>query len=422
VDGGARRFLYPEPVPSTDAGPGSLRVPPVTVRSVAMGRPGPLLAADEAFTHQIVDTFARVGQTDQAWTEKLWVMAGAIDGSLSVAFGLGKYTNRNVLDGFAGVSRGTEQWTVRGSRRLATDPEATSVGPIAYEVLEPLRRVRCTLAANDVVPIGFDVEITGVVPPALEEREVHVSRSRLRIDADVLRFHHIGVARGWVDVDGERTELDESTFVGARDRSWGVRYQVGAPREDVEPTPAPPGTSGYMIWMPVTMVRAADGTRYGLFVYHQRYAGTGWSTGSTQGGIERPSGRRVPVAGIEPDLRFDNANRRLLGGSLRVDLGDGTSRTFDVRPVSDTGFHLGTGLYGGFEGHWQGEWRGDLHVDGEHVAGCNRPEVARRIHQHRDCIVRLDDRETGDWGVGSMQSIIAGAHPEIGLTEEASFT
>ena len=86
---------------------------------------GPLLAADEALTHQIADTFARVAQSDRAWTEKVWLMAAARDGSLSVAFGLGKYVNRNVMDAFAGVSRQTEQWTVRSSRRLAPRPEDT---------------------------------------------------------------------------------------------------------------------------------------------------------------------------------------------------------------------------------------------------------------------------------------------------------
>ncbi|MGZ4758336.1 MAG: hypothetical protein ACXV95_04670, partial [Acidimicrobiales bacterium] len=103
---------------------------------------GPLLAADEALTHQIADTFARVSQSDRAWTEKVWSMAAARDGSLSVAFGLGKYVNRNVMDAFAGVSRQTEQWTVRASRKLAPTPEQTEVGPVTYEVIEPLRRTR----------------------------------------------------------------------------------------------------------------------------------------------------------------------------------------------------------------------------------------------------------------------------------------
>ena len=108
------------------------------------------------------------------------------------------------MDAFAGVSRGTEQWTVRSSRRLSPDFEHHSVGPIAYDIVEPLRRTRYRLAANDVVPILFDVEIEGVAPPAMEEHETHISRSRARIDADIMRFHQSGVARGWVEVEGTR--------------------------------------------------------------------------------------------------------------------------------------------------------------------------------------------------------------------------
>src|SRR5690349_11785931 len=124
-----------------------------------MTRPGPLLPADEGLNHQIVDTFARVAESDRSWTEKVWAMAAARDGSLSIAFGLGKYINRNVMDGFAGVSRGTEQWTVRASRRLAPDLDRSEVGPIAYDVVEALGSTRYRLAPNDVVPISFDVEI-----------------------------------------------------------------------------------------------------------------------------------------------------------------------------------------------------------------------------------------------------------------------
>ena len=79
----------------------------------------PLLPADENFTHQIVDTFASVGTSDPSWTEKVCAMAMANDGSLQIGFGLGKYTNRNVMDAYAALSRGVEQLTVRASRRLA---------------------------------------------------------------------------------------------------------------------------------------------------------------------------------------------------------------------------------------------------------------------------------------------------------------
>jgi hypothetical protein len=385
-----------------------------------VSKPGPLLAADELLAHQIVDTFARVAQSDRSWTEKIWAMAAARDGSLSIAFGLGKYVNRDVMDGFAGVSRGTEQWTVRASRRLAPDLERNEVGPIAYEITEALHRTRYVLAPNDIVPISFDVEVDGVVPPAMEEREVHISRSRNRIDADIMRFHQAGVARGWVDVDGVLTELDDTSWVGARDRSWGVRYGVGLPLDDIEATSVPADTSGMFVWMPVAMTRP-DGKPFTLFVYYQRYHGAGWSTGSARGGIELPDGRAKPFADVIPALEFRDDNRRLVGGTIRAMLPDGREGTYRVEPVSSTGFHLGTGLYGGFEGHHQGEWRGDLVVEGEHIEGCDTVEVAHRIHQHRDCIVRVEDLDDGSVGVGSMQSNVVGAHPDMGLTLEASF-
>ena len=384
-----------------------------------MSSPGPLLAADEQLIHQHPSTFARVSQSDRSWTEKVWATAAAMDGSLNLSFGLGKYVNRDVLDAFAGVSRGTEQWTVRGSRKLSTAPEATAVGPITYEVLDPLARVRIALEENDIVPIAFDVVIEGVVPPVVEEQEVHTSRSRYRIDADVVRFHQAGLASGWVSVDGTRVAIGPDSWVGSRDRSWGVRYSVGAPLADVEPTPMPAGTAGIFLWMPATMF--SEGRRpYALHVYRQRFSGPGWSTGSVQGGIELASGRRIPFTTIESDLRFEDANRRLLGGTIRCGVAGDETKTFSVTPLSDTGFHLGAGLYGGWQGHFHGEYRGELVVDGEHIVDCHLPEVARDLHQHRDCPVRIEDPATGDWGIGSLQSGVVGAHPELGLTEEAS--
>lgn len=387
-----------------------------------MSTSGPLTAADEGLHHQIVDTFARSSTADRAWTEKVWASAAAIDGSLSLSFGLGKYVNRNVIDGFAGVSRGTDQWAVRASRRLTPRVDDTDVGPIRYEILEPLRRVRMVLEPNDVQPISFDVELTGLVPPGLELCEVHTSRSRLRVDADVLRFHQSCVASGWVELDGERAEIGPTEWLGGRDRSWGVRgYGVGVPEEDVEPTPEIPGIAGMALWMPASMT-LPDGSHHGLFAYFQRYAGHGWSSNNVQGLVERPDGRSEAMRSLEPELRFDPTNRRLSGGVLRCTFADGSEHPIEVTPLSDVGFHLGAGLYFGFDGHWQGEWRGKLNVEGEHLEGCDTVDVAHRLHQLRDCPVRLDDPVTGATGHGILQSIVAGAHPDLGLTEESSFT
>ena len=44
---------------------------------------GDLVPEDELLTHQIVDTFATVGQSDPSWTEKIWSMAHARDNRLN---------------------------------------------------------------------------------------------------------------------------------------------------------------------------------------------------------------------------------------------------------------------------------------------------------------------------------------------------
>lgn len=184
------------------------------------GTIGPLLPADEGFNHQIVDTFATVSQSDYAWTEKVCGMAGARDGSLQVGFGFGKYTNRNVMDAYAGVSRGVEQWTVRASRALAADPETISIGPIHYQIVEPLRSMRVRLEANQIQPIAFEVRFEGSVPPVLEEREDRRDLRGFRRQADQIRYHQTGTASGWVEVAGKRHALTPDQWICTRDHSW----------------------------------------------------------------------------------------------------------------------------------------------------------------------------------------------------------
>lgn len=347
-------------------------------------------------------------------------MAAPHDGTWQLAFGMGKYPNRNVLDGYAGVSRGKEQWTVRASRRLFPRVERLEVGPIRYEVLEPLRSVRFSLSANDVLPVSFEWTFAGALPAALEQPEQHRSPEGARIDADIVRYHQIGTATGWVEIDGVRSELDHSTSVSTRDHSWGVRYMVGVPVADVEEAARLAAVSTTILWSPVLCERP-DGSRYGIHVYYQRHAIGGWQRTELQGGIEHVDGGREPFASLVAHAEVRDDNRRLSRATLDCTMADGTVRPLAISALGDTGFHLGTGLYFGFDGHWHGEWRGDLHVDGEHVADCTDPSVARRLHQMRDNLVRVEDPVGGGTGFGNLQSVFAGPHPEIGLSQEASF-
>lgn len=379
---------------------------------------GYLVREDELLVHQVTDTFATVGQSDRSWTEKVWGTAFSRAGDLQVDFGIGLYPNRGVIDGYAGVSRGVEQWTVRASRELGRD-SSTVVGPLSYTIDEPLERVTFKLEAGDVVPISFEWTFTGAVPPFLEERELKRSADGRRIDSDIVRFHHIGTAQGWVDVAGERTTIDGS-WVSARDRSWGVRYMIGAPATDLPRARRARGGGSLTIWSPVLCERP-DGSRYGLHLYYHSEVGPGRQRTEFQGGIESQDGDKTHFTALEPALHFDPANRRLKGGVLHARTSDGRDRPLTVTVVGDSGFHLGTGLYFGFDGQWHGQWHGPLHVEGEHLDDCSDPDTARRVHQIRDCIVRIEDPVGGGTGWGNMQTIAMGAHPGTDLTEEGSF-
>jgi hypothetical protein len=382
---------------------------------------GPLVGADETLLHQTVDTFAAVGSPDLNWTEKLWLQACALDGSLQVCFGLGKYTNRNVMDAFGGVSRGAEQWTVRASRALHADPDRAGVGPLDYEIVEPLSAVRIRLAPNDEQPIAFDLTIRGVVPPRMEDRELHRSPHANRVINDVVRYHQTGVASGWIEVDGARAQVDEQGWAGTRDHSWGVRMQVGDPPPDLEPAVRPRDPRSFTSWAPWLLTRP-DGSHYALFHYFMESNLPGAPTRRLRGGVEHPDGTEEPFADAHFDVQFDDRNRRLLGGTITFVMEDGTERPVTVAAApTGTGFHLGTGLYFGLDGARHGQWRGELHVDGDHFTGCDAPEVARRIHQHRDCVVTVVDPVGGGTGGGSVQTIAIGGFPDFGLRPESTF-
>ncbi|MCU1641990.1 MAG: hypothetical protein JWN03_2265 [Nocardia sp.] len=376
---------------------------------------GPLGPGDEGFNHQIADTVATVATSDLAWTEKVCAMACAPDGSRQLGFGLGQYKNRNVLDAYAGISQGVEQITVRGSRTLAPEPELTSIGPIHYEIVEPLKKIRFRLDENDCQPIAFDWLFEAALPAQLEDR-THMRRG-YRVMSDLVRYHQIGTASGWVSIDGVRTDFDD--WVSTRDHSWGVRYDVGAPLTDVESMDLPPEVSFRMIWAPILMTRP-DGSRYGLHLHYQIIQMDGYFSKTVMGGVEHDTWFEK-WKDLVPDLTFDPVNRRLRGGEILATTEDGKERVLTLETLSDTGFHLGAGLYFGFDGQHHGSWRGpQLHLDGERIPDCSTHEAARRLHQIRDTVIRVTD-SSGAIGYGNCQPIITGGDESLGLTKESSF-
>ncbi len=380
---------------------------------------GQLLAIDELLNHQIVDTFASTMTSDHSWTEKIWTAMVRKDGSLAIDFGLGRYHNRGVMDGWAAVARGETQWTVRASRELRDDPTITSVGPLTYEVIEPLHKVRYALARNDAQPIAYDITFTSEMPPFFEDRHKQRERDGFRIGSDVIRYHQIGVPSGWVEVEGERIEVKPEEWTEYRDHSWGTRLDVGAHNADIRPTSdfgdVKFGEGEFvLIWTPFMLTRP-DGEKYAYHFYFMAKQGRIFYS---SGYCNHPDGRQEKVARVRPELRFDDCTRRLLGGQVHFDMMQGGSRTINVEVAGPTAVHLGPGLYLGFDGKKHGSWKGPLEVEGEKFENTLDIPTLRRIRQLRDCPILVSEGNAKGYGI--METIIHGAHPELGLTAKNS--
>ena len=222
---------------------------------------GALVPEDELLTHQIVDTFATVSQSDPSWTEKIWTIAHARDNSLQVVLGIGKYTNRGVFDGAAGVCRGTEQWTVRAGDGLSSDAgehrgRADSLSgrrTVACDPGEP----RCNRARPDRIRRRDARQLRR----ALEDPWPDRSPDGYRVTHNMLRYHQIGVASGWVRCEGSRTEIrptmdfDPRPFLGPATGRRQADTRIAARGRKIKQM--------FMTWLPMTLTRP-DGSS--LFV------------------------------------------------------------------------------------------------------------------------------------------------------------
>jgi hypothetical protein len=377
---------------------------------MAVGDIGPLTAADERLTHQIADTFATVSESDRGWTEKIWASIARKDGGLQIDFGLGKYNNRNVMDGFGGVSRGHEQWTVRASRALAPDFESTRVGPIGYEIIDALKSVRFGLAPNDTQPIAFDVRFAAELPPFFEKR--NRLRAGNRIGLDLVRYHQAGSISGWLDLQGKRHVLGDDWF-GFRDHSWGMRGDgVGAVPTDIMPNVAV-AKNLRLLWGPWLLVRS-DGSKYEIQSYFN--STDNWDYYS--GYVNEADGSQHEIRRMTPHVRFDPQTRFFRGATFELLMDSGETRTVAVEPLGDSGFYLRTAEYGEWQGGRHGSWRGVYHQAGEYI-----PDVVAalpKLGQLRDKPVRV--REGTAVGYGIQESIYSGLFPELGLGPESDFS
>lgn len=139
------------------------------------------------------------------------------DGSLYFAFTMGLYPNRGIIDAAFSVVIDGEQISTLASGRLPADRTRTRVGPLAVDIIEPMRvlRIRCT----DGDPLDAELTFTARTA-AVEEPPVRLDDGTVTV-VDSTRVTQWGTWSGTLSIDGHRFTI-EPAIRGGRERTWGV--------------------------------------------------------------------------------------------------------------------------------------------------------------------------------------------------------
>ncbi|MGZ4516013.1 MAG: hypothetical protein ACXVX5_15200, partial [Mycobacterium sp.] len=203
---------------------------------------GPL---DEFPVHQIPQPIAWPGSSDRNFYDRSYFNAHDRTGSIFVISGIGYYPNLGVKDAFFLVRRGDTQTAVHLCDAIDQDRLNQNVNGYRVKVIEPLHKLRVVL--DETEGIAADLTWEGLFDVVQEQP--HVLRSGNRVTLDAQRFAQLGSWSGRIAIDGEEIAVDPATWLGSRDRSWGIR-PIGEP----EPAgrPADPPFEG-MWWLYVPM-------------------------------------------------------------------------------------------------------------------------------------------------------------------------
>lgn len=360
-----------------------------------------LSPADDLPIHQLAEPVSVVATGDRNFYDRYYFNLFDRGADLFLTAGLGQYPNLGVVDGFVAVTAGRTQHVLRASRELTDNRMDTSVGPIAVEVIEGLRRLRLRAGGDDTA-IAVDVMWAPAIDAFLEAR--HVNRRGPRLTTDTCRFAQTGFWEGTLRVGDTVHAISPDRWWGGRDRSWGIR-PVGEPE--------PPGRRvadgpGGFLWLYCTM--QFDAFSIVCILQEDRAGGRTleqavriWPSGSD---------RQPELLGsVDHDLRFVEGSRQIEDATLTFTPTSGEPLVVTVTPVGASYLSLGTGY--GNELDWRhGMYQGPLVVQ-ERMYDLDEPEIARRTYGLIDNLARFEI--DGAVGHGLFENAVLGPNDRYGF-------
>jgi hypothetical protein len=369
-------------------------------------------SADEWMFHQTVSTFDHCDNSDLQWAERAWVAAFEKTGRVQFAFGIGKYTNRNVMDAsIAIVVDGKTQYNVRASRQLFPDFDVYKVGPVSYQIVEPLKVLRIKVDDNDT-GVSCDLEMVGTTDVS-EQKPQMFKRRAGRLVNHMIRYFQAGTLRGWIKIGNETIQVNEQDWWAGRDRSWGLR---AATAEFCDEN----GNNSNLLG---GLQNRGNGVpyRWNFFIlqfedwfanYEFAQTPEGQRMGPALGHLHYTTGdkKTLKIVDVIHRWEFHPGTQRIKSIHETIHTEDGAVREVVVEPVSICYRRPGGGIYGGWNGHAQGVWMGPLWVEGE-AMDLTDAELVRKLHFVDDHA--LICRHEGQIGYGLCEPLIPGRSEQL---------
>jgi hypothetical protein len=201
--------------------------------------------ADEFPVHQVPQPIGWPATSDRNFYDRSYLNAHDRTGNIFLITGIGYYPNLGTKDAFVLVRRNDVQTAVHLSDAIDEDRLNPHVNGYRIEVTEPLRKLRVILEETE----GIAVDLTWEGLFDVVQEHPHVLRTGNRISLDAQRFAQLGAWSGSISIDGETILVDPSTWIGTRDRSWGIR-PIGEPEPPGRPA-HPPFEGMWWLYVPM---------------------------------------------------------------------------------------------------------------------------------------------------------------------------
>jgi hypothetical protein len=359
-----------------------------------------LSKGDDYPIHQTPEPIAYSG-TDRNFYDRYFFNGFAPDGGEFFAVAFGVYPHLNIADAHFSVIRNGIEHCVHASRHLNMERMDLEVGPIRIEIIEPLQRLRVTIAETDGISACLDFD--GLAFPIEEPRFIH--RFGPRAFMDYTRMTQGGRYSGWIEVDGVRVPLHPET-VGVRDRSWGVR-----PIGQSDPQPLAPARLPGFFWT-WTPIRFAGATYFFHVCADNDHE---WNTRAAR--AEDGAGAAQIVETRECGIRlvFEPGTRYPARATLDITFPGEEPISIEFSPIHR---FLMRGV-GYFHPDWQhGLNKGELAVVREDIDLATIDKAAF-LNFHVQAVSRLTLRHADgstEQGIGVLESLVQGPCAEYGFT------